>query len=488
MKSHIQSNHKKGNKRQFFTLAILLTFSLMANAQVSIGNSSPDVSAMLDLTSTSKGLLAPRLSTGNRGAMVSPATGLTIYNTTTQRMEVNTGTPGSPNWQPLGGTGVNIYNTNGTLGGARLVTMGSNTINFTGGNVGIGAATPGSTLQVAGSFAANYKTQSATPYTILATDFYVVYTGAGAGTFNLPASTAAMKGRLYNVKNATAAQTLSLVPNGSQTIDGSASIAVSAGTTVQVVSTGLTTGATWEVVSFTAATTAVPANIYTGDGTLTGARTINNLGNSITVTGTATEPLILANTAATSNDLRIQNTAGQGRLAVAGAANNFSALQAGDFMINGNTAGKGVGLSIAGISTPVLYAQGTSGNVGIGTTTPKSGLEINGAIAANYRFVTGTTTLSATDRIVYVNNGASNVTITLPAVATSTQRLMTIVRYGNSTGVITIAAAAGDEIGSIAGVYTASTTTLAAQGTYGAKVTFQASAPGVGYWFRYENN
>jgi hypothetical protein len=36
----------------------------------------------------------------------------------------------------------NIYNSDGTLTGARTVTMGGNTLNFTGGNIGIGTASP----------------------------------------------------------------------------------------------------------------------------------------------------------------------------------------------------------------------------------------------------------------------------------------------------------------------------------------------------------
>ena len=49
--------------------------------QVGIGTSSPHTSAILDLTSTTKGLLLPRLTTTQINAISTPAAGLTVYNT-----------------------------------------------------------------------------------------------------------------------------------------------------------------------------------------------------------------------------------------------------------------------------------------------------------------------------------------------------------------------------------------------------------------------
>lgn len=48
---------------------------------VGIGTTSPDSSAMLDISSTSKGLLMPRLTTAQMTAIANPATGLAVYNT-----------------------------------------------------------------------------------------------------------------------------------------------------------------------------------------------------------------------------------------------------------------------------------------------------------------------------------------------------------------------------------------------------------------------
>jgi len=67
-------------KKLLFPIAFL-AFSYTALAQVGIGTITPDASSILDLTSTSKGLLAPRMTSAQRTAIASPATGLLVYQT-----------------------------------------------------------------------------------------------------------------------------------------------------------------------------------------------------------------------------------------------------------------------------------------------------------------------------------------------------------------------------------------------------------------------
>lgn len=57
-------------------------------SSVGINNGSPDASALLDLTTTTKGFLFPRLTTTQRDAISSPASGLVIFNTTTNQLNV----------------------------------------------------------------------------------------------------------------------------------------------------------------------------------------------------------------------------------------------------------------------------------------------------------------------------------------------------------------------------------------------------------------
>ena len=73
--------------------------SLASMAQVGIGTNSPNANAALDIVSTTQGMLLPRMTTAQRNAISSPAEGLTIFNTTTNAMQTNTGTTTSPSWE-----------------------------------------------------------------------------------------------------------------------------------------------------------------------------------------------------------------------------------------------------------------------------------------------------------------------------------------------------------------------------------------------------
>jgi len=83
------------------TIKILLALLILnflhtsvANAQVGINNddSSPDASAMLDIKSTDKGILIPRMTTTERDNISSAAVGLLIYNTSTNNFNYFNGT------------------------------------------------------------------------------------------------------------------------------------------------------------------------------------------------------------------------------------------------------------------------------------------------------------------------------------------------------------------------------------------------------------
>ena len=76
--------------RYIITCFIAIFFIKTALAQVGIGTQNPNTSAQLDVTSTNKGLLPPRMTSAQRDAIPNPSPGLMIFNTTTQTLEIFT--------------------------------------------------------------------------------------------------------------------------------------------------------------------------------------------------------------------------------------------------------------------------------------------------------------------------------------------------------------------------------------------------------------
>ena len=63
-------------------------FCINLNAQIAIGTTQPSQSALLDLSSTEKGVLIPRLTDAQRDAIASPTNGLLIFSTTNNTFQV----------------------------------------------------------------------------------------------------------------------------------------------------------------------------------------------------------------------------------------------------------------------------------------------------------------------------------------------------------------------------------------------------------------
>lgn len=72
-------------------------------AQVGINTTSPDNSAALDIVSTTQGLLIPRMTTAEKVAIETPASGLMVYDTSLKCISQNSGTPVAPSWVCLSG-------------------------------------------------------------------------------------------------------------------------------------------------------------------------------------------------------------------------------------------------------------------------------------------------------------------------------------------------------------------------------------------------
>ncbi|WP_235298217.1 hypothetical protein [Portibacter marinus] len=70
----------------------LITLNLSGqHMAINADGSAPSSSAMLDISSTDSGLLIPRMTTAQRDAIASPASGLLVYNTTTNQFNYYSG-------------------------------------------------------------------------------------------------------------------------------------------------------------------------------------------------------------------------------------------------------------------------------------------------------------------------------------------------------------------------------------------------------------
>ena len=100
-------------------LFFLSHLTLVCYSQVGIGTSTPNSSAILELNSGNKGFLLSRVSltsVNDASTIVSPASGLIVYNTNTTLGEgiyVNMGTPSAPVWSSVS---INNPNTGAKIG------------------------------------------------------------------------------------------------------------------------------------------------------------------------------------------------------------------------------------------------------------------------------------------------------------------------------------------------------------------------------------
>jgi Protein of unknown function (DUF1566) len=72
---------KKATQTKLFSFIFLLIITVGTQAQVGIGTATPAASAQLDVSSTTKGFLIPRMTDVQRKAIAAPAEGLMVYQT-----------------------------------------------------------------------------------------------------------------------------------------------------------------------------------------------------------------------------------------------------------------------------------------------------------------------------------------------------------------------------------------------------------------------
>ena len=146
-------------------------------AQTVIGGTTPHPSAVLDVQSNNKGLLPPRLTTAERNLIAEPATGLLVFNTTLNCIEMNVGAPSLPIWGCL------------TVANAASVASSMPTLcagipmppitHATSGATGIGVAS-GLPAGVTATWSSNTITISGTPENLGTFSYSIPLTGGSA--------------------------------------------------------------------------------------------------------------------------------------------------------------------------------------------------------------------------------------------------------------------------------------------------------------------
>lgn len=335
---------------------MLFLISGITMAQVGINTIEPDPSSALDITSTTKGLLIPRMATTDRDGIANPTTGLLIFNTTLNDVEYNAGTPSLPKWvsattssnglnttsgkTQLGGdltkattiSGLSATNKLAFTGtGIDMFNVDSSTISVDGTNnrIGIGTATPSKTLEVAGEMKGTRV---------------IAYGGGG-----LSSNTAVGESSLANASN-IGTNNLAL---GFSTLQsnstGSSNVAVGA-----QAASGNTTGS-----SNVAFGRGALINNTTGSGNVViGALAGFNNGDGSTAS-TMNQTILIGNFASPKEDNQTN------QIAIGHYAN-------------------GLGSNSVVLGNDSVVKTALKGNVGIGTTEPAAKLDVAGAIKVGY--------------------------------------------------------------------------------------------------------
>jgi hypothetical protein len=110
-----------------FSFCLLLSFSVIAQSEnVGIGTLTPDLSAVLDITSTDKGVFLPRMDSTQRKNIINPKDGLIVYDSTTYSFWFFRITEWKEfNWEPGDDLGDHLATQDLDLDGQSIINLGS---------------------------------------------------------------------------------------------------------------------------------------------------------------------------------------------------------------------------------------------------------------------------------------------------------------------------------------------------------------------------
>ena len=131
--------------------------------------------------------------------------------------------------------------------------------------------------------------------------------------------------------------------------------------------------------------------------------------------------------ASASTDLRIKNNGtdrvtiqNDGDVGIGTTSPTVTLDVDGDAIFNESGAAKDFRIE-SDANTHQLYVDGTNNEIGVGTSTPASGLEVNTSMGLKLNTVTSATTLDQTHNVVLCNTGPY--TVTLPAAASNAGKI-----------------------------------------------------------------
>ena len=382
-------------KHLFLTLALALA-STVAFSQVGVNTTTPD--AMLEVYSTTKGVLVPRLTTAQRDAMVSPLNpankvqeGTIIYNLDQHCLQYNVAPTGTtPNWVGYGCNGVVVTpgsittlncagaTTTGTLTSGTAASGVSSSVPYTGGNGGSYAAQTVTSTTVTGLTA-----------TLAAGNFA---TGAGGLTYTITGTPAS---------SGTASFALSI---GGQSCTLNVTVAAAAGSITTLNCAGATTTGT--LTSGTAASGVSSSVPYTGGNggsytaqtvTSTGVTGLTaNLAAGSFATGAGGLTYTITGTPASSGTasfaLSIGGKSCTLNVTVAAAAGSIATLNCVGATTTGTLTS---GTAASGVSSSVPYTGGNGGSYAAQTVTSTGVTGLTATLAAG-NFATGAGSLTYT--------------------------------------------------------------------------------------------
>lgn len=202
-------------------LVAILTCNYLQAQSVSINTdgSTANASAILDVKSTAKGVLVPRMTKTEKNTIPTPATGLLIYQTA----------PDSTGFQYYDGAKWVWILGSGAVDSSKWANNGTHIYNKNTGNVGIntGATAPYTSLQVNGSLAVGVTMgltggTSGSPVPLLGTKAYIGLLPDNNTTnfYQLPAAPTCA-GRIFYIRNNSTSVLANVVTAGEAMFTGS---------------------------------------------------------------------------------------------------------------------------------------------------------------------------------------------------------------------------------------------------------------------------